>query len=452
MQTRKTVICLPLTVIALTAALSLPWTVASAGASWPMIEQVSVDSNEAVSQGISGSPDLSEGGRYVAFTSDDESLAPEGQRFEWVTIFLRDVKAGVTHPVSLSRSGKGPTHESFDPQVSSDGRFVLFHSDATNLVWNQRDAEDGSSDIFLRDMERQRNVLITRAPDGHAVGGAFNHDISPDGNTIVFDSRFPFVPDDHDAYRDVYSFNRKRKEYSLVSKNRTVLRKLGDRSVEANSFGPAPSWNGRHTAFDSESNNLVPNDSNEASDIFVRDRRTGSIERVSVSSGGEQGDSDSLAAKISGDGRYVVFMSDATDLIDNDTNGMRDIFVHDRQTGKTRRVSQRPGGAGGNRPSFDPSISSDGRSVTFRSYASNLSSDDTGGTDDLDVFLADLESREVRLVTRGCSGDSRGKDAVVSRLGRRVAFVTTASDLASGDAGGDLYDVYLRRMSGGCSG
>ena len=121
----------------------------------------------------------------------------------------------------------------------------------------------------------------------------------------------------------------------------------------------------------------MPGDTNEATDVFVRDRQTGATRRVSVGPGGVQGDSSSFTPSISADGRFVAFSSSASNLVPDDINGIPDVFVRDRQTGTTRRVSVGPGGVQGNSSSFDPAISADGRFVAFISAASNLVPGDT---------------------------------------------------------------------------
>ncbi len=145
------------------------------------------------------------------------------------------------------------------------------------------------------------------------------------------------------------------------------------------------SADGRHVTFVSDANNLVPSDTNGKWDIFVYDRITGMTERVSVNSSGIQANGDSYHASISADGRYVAFESSASNLVPGDTNGRMDIFVHDRITGITERVSVDSSGIQANQGCGSPSISADGRYVAFTSWASNLVPGDTNGK--CDVFL-----------------------------------------------------------------
>ncbi len=129
----------------------------------------------------------------------------------------------------------------------------------------------------------------------------------------------------------------------------------------------AVSDDGRYVAFDSFASNLVPGDSTPGRDIFVHDRQTGEITLVSINSDSVQANDESYFPAISGDGRYVVFTSFATNLVSGDTNGKRDIFLHDRQIGATERVSVASDGTQGNNFSSDPAVSNDGRYVVFSS-------------------------------------------------------------------------------------
>jgi len=151
---------------------------------------------------------------------------------------------------------------------------------------------------------------------------------------------------------------------------------------------PALSVDGRLVAFQSDATNLVVRDTNGATDVFVHDRQTGTTERVSVASGGSQGDSFSAGPVLSADGRLVAFHSTATNLVARDTNGATDVFVHDRQTGTTERVSVASGGTQGNDSSAGPVLSADGGLVAFHSTATNLVSGDANGA--YDVFVHEL--------------------------------------------------------------
>ncbi len=152
------------------------------------------------------------------------------------------------------------------------------------------------------------------------------------------------------------------------------------------SFYPSISADGRYVAFYSDATNLVAGETNVKYDVFVYDRKTHKTRRVSVSSGGQEGNGNSLAPSISADGRYVAFHSYASNLVAGDSNNIVDVFVYDRRKHKTRRVSVSSGGQQGNSFSLDPSISADGRYVAFHSYASNLVAGDTNDKSDVFVY------------------------------------------------------------------
>ena len=217
----------------------------------------------------------------------------------------------------------------------------------------------------------------------------------------------------------------------------------------SDSLSPSISADGRYVAFYSFASNLVTGDSNGASDIFVHDRNTGDTERVSVDSGGTQGNSGSYGPSISSDGRYVAFHSFASNLVAGDSNGVVDIFVHDRNTGDTERVSLDSSGTQGNSGSANPSISSDGRYVAFYSFASNLVAGDTNGA--YDIFVHDRntgDTERVSVDSSGTQGNSDSANASISSDGRYVAFFSGASNLVTGDSNG-FSDIFVHDRNSG---
>src|SRR5262245_36125797 len=171
----------------------------------------------------------------------------------------------------------------------------------------------------------------------------------------------------------------------------------------------AISADGRYVAFESNSPNLVPGDTNDARDVFVRDRVLGTTERVSLTSAGGQSNQDpndffSIVLSMSGDGQVVAFETLASNLVPGDTNGWADVFVRDRLHGTTERVSVDSNGAQAAGPSIDSSVSFDGRYVAFMSYAPNLVVNDTNGSSD--IFVRD----RVLGTTKRVSADSNGNE------------------------------------------
>ena len=208
----------------------------------------------------------------------------------------------------------------------------------------------------------------------------------------------------------------------------------------------AVSADGRYAVFESSAANVVSGDTNNRRDVFVVDRQTGGVSRVSVDSNGAQANSDSFYPSISADGRYVAFHSSASNLVAGDANGSQDVFVRDLQSGTTTLVSVADGGGAGNNSSYYPSISADGRYVAFWSYASNLVAGDTNNRPD--VFMRDVQSDTTTLVSVADGGGAGNFDSYypsISADGRYVAFWSYASNLVAGDTNGRT-DVFLHEV------
>ncbi|GIK58994.1 MAG: hypothetical protein HND44_16135 [Chloroflexi bacterium] len=216
----------------------------------------------------------------------------------------------------------------------------------------------------------------------------------------------------------------------------------------AASSRPAVSADGRYVAFSSDANNLVSGDTNGVTDIFVYDRVSNTTQRVSIRTGGEQANGPSFSPAISDDGRIVAFSSLASNLVSGDTNGRADVFVHDRQTGQTSLMSVVLNGTA-NGDSRDPDVSGDGRYVVFASSASNLVGGDTNQADD--IFRWD----RVALIMERISVDSNGAQAndfsrhpAINGNGQRIVFTSDAGNLVAGD-GNFTADIFLRDTSTG---
>ncbi|WP_020563965.1 TolB family protein [Methylosarcina fibrata] len=209
------------------------------------------------------------------------------------------------------------------------------------------------------------------------------------------------------------------------------------------------SGNGRYVAFASEASNLVLGDTNNVSDVFVRDLLTGTTRRVSVNGSGGQGLGESEYPSISPDGRYVAFASATADLVPGDTNGYLDVFVRDLKTGVTKRASLDSSGNQGNEGSLETSVSANGRYVVFQSYASNLVENDNNGVPD--IFVRDLVSgttRRISVDSSGTEANDSSQGAVISANGRYVAFQSFASNLVSGDDNTNS-DVFIHDLKTG---
>jgi len=300
---------------------------------------------------------------------------------------------------------------------------------------------NGVSDIFVRD--RQTGVTIRVSVDSYGVegnNGSYYPSISADGRYVAFHSTSSnLVAGDNNSTFDVFVHDRLSGETTRVSVDSYGAE--GD----AESLCPSISADGRYVAFDSAATNLVADDYNYTWDIFIHDRQTGETTRVSVDSYGAESDGESLYASISADGRCVVFQSYATNLVPGDDNDSVDIFVHDRQLGETTRVSVHSDGTQGNGDCYNPSISADGRYVAFQSYATNLVAEDTNN--EVDIFVHDRllgETTRVSIDSQGAQANGESSTPIgISGDGRYVAFPSHASNLVAGDYNG-MADVFVR--------
>lgn len=355
----------------------------------------------------------------------------------------------ITERVSLGPRGVQGNDYSLNPSISADGRFVAFTSYASTLVPGDSNA---TGDVFVRDRLTRTTSRVSVGPGGAqaneysqtGTGYGSNQAISADGRFVVFVSAATnLVPGDTNGFPDMFVRDR--------VKGTTRRMSLGPGGTQANegSLNPAISADGRFAAFSSYATNLVRGDINGASDVFVRDRVTGTTQRVSLALGGSQGNYDSHEPAISADGRFVAFLSYASNLVPGDTNGQGDVFVRDRKTATTRRVSVGPRGIQANAFSDLPVISADGRFVAFFSEATNLVPGDTNGT--WDVFIRDRVKETTRRVSVGPGGVQGNRSSygqAISADGRFVAFRSAASNFVPGDTNG-FDDVFVRdRLKG----
>jgi Tol biopolymer transport system component len=345
-------------------------------------ERVSVSSSGAQGDSHSTNASISPDGRFVAFESLATNLVA-GDTNGFQDVFVHDRLSGTTERVSVGSGGVQGNNLSYCPSLSGDDRFVAFTSLATNLVAGDT---NGVGDVFVYDRQlgtTQRVSVNSSGVQGDISSGYRGSSLSADGRFVAFDSLATnLVAGDGNSAEDVFVHDRQGGTTELVS-----VAAFGGGGTSGSGTFFQISADGRFVAFDSGAWNLVVGDTNGAWDVFVRDRQLGTTERVSVDSGGAQGNSGSSYPSISSDGRFVAFMSDASNLVTGDTNGRWDIFVRDLQSGTTERVSVASGGPQGNNYSLVPSLSADGHFVAFSSAASNLVAGDTGGF--TDVFVRD---------------------------------------------------------------
>jgi hypothetical protein len=340
--------------------------------------RVSVRSNGTQADGSSQIPDISSSGRFVTFLSLASNLVP-GDTNGTYDIFVHDRKTDKTTRVSTLSNGDEANGASIYPKISADGRFVTFESSATNLVPGDG---NGTSDIFVKDRKTGKTRRVNLRSNGTQANQSSNYaDISPNGRYVTFTSSATnLVNDDTNATSDVFVHDRNNKKTKRAS--------VGGAGQGNNGSLLSTVSNNGQVAFASLATNLVGGDTNATYDIFVRNTSANNTKRVSVNTAGDQGNGQSPATwrpEISGSGRYVAFESNATNLVANDTNAVADIFVRDRKQNKTRRVSVRFDGAQSNNHSYIADITDSGRFIVFTSQATNLVVGDSNAT--LDTFL-----------------------------------------------------------------
>ena len=351
-----------------------------------------------VSSTADGTLALSADGRYLAFNTNgyDNDNSED--------VYRLDRQTGTLDRVSVAPGGGQPTcsspgcvFSSWYPSISADGRYVAFYSFATNLITGDTQAAN-NSDVFVRDMQAGTTERVSVASAGTQSNGlSVEPSISADGRYVAFrsfatnlvsgnnntgSSATCAVTGQTSTTSDVYVHDRQTGTTELVS--------VGMNGTQDGcSWQPSISADGRYVAFVSSATNLIPSDTNSAWDVYVRDRQTGRTERVSVTSDGAQGSCPTASCRcgapsISPDGRYVAFHTFAA-LVPDDVNGTGDIYIHDRETGSSERVSlaypgeQVPGEPPGNANSTSgpnaanpPGISGDGRIIVFDSFAADL--------------------------------------------------------------------------------
>ena len=341
-------------------------------------ERVSVasDSTEADDEVFTMS--LSSNGRFVAFGSFATNLVDDDTN-GFIDVFVHDRDTGATERVSIATAGTQANNESDSPAISSVGRFVAFRSDATNLVVNDTNHH---SDIFVHDRTLGVTERVSVASDGtQANGDSTLPAISADGRFVAFSSEASnLVAGDTNNQADIFLHDRQSDTTELIVGPAEFNSGAGTIIV-----APAISPDGDFVGLRSDADDLVVGDTNNSFDAFLVARDTLIAERLSLSSSEVQGNSDSSRPSISSNNRYAVFSSIATNLVSQDTNGSEDVFVRDRDAGQTRRVSIAFDGSEGDNNSFSAVISGDGQFVAFTSFAENLVENDTNGV--LDIFI-----------------------------------------------------------------
>lgn len=403
---------------------------------------------------------LSQDTRLVGFASQATNLVP-GDTNASDDVFVHDRIANTTERVSVGSGGVQANDDSVFPSFSADGRYVAFHSIATNLVSGDT---NGSADVFLRDRLTGVTELVSLGPGGERGNGhSVDPQLSADGRYVAFFSNAWTAP-----YFNVFVRDRLLRTTEMVSRKGVptdgLVSSEGWPGPDGDSFSPAISGDGRFVAFHSGSTILnpqyrqlvagqpaSPGDLNGAADVFVHDRLLDWTTRVSVGLLGIEANGASAHPAISADGRYIAYHSVASNLVPLDTNGTADIFVYDRITGVTTRANTNAVAdvvVQPNAGSFFPALTASGDVVAFFSAASNLDVRDGNGV--YDVFIHHRPTTLTSLLSAPFAGLSGNGPSIHPALGAEpavVAFNSSATNFVPDDTNG-VDDTFVGDPSG----
>jgi Tol biopolymer transport system component len=330
--------------------------------------------------------------------------------------------------------------------VSPDGRFVLFSSTSTDLVPGDT---NGQRDVFLKNVQTGETIRIVGTGGVEFTGGQTwnSATLFNDGRRVVFQSQATnAVPGDVNGVADIFVKDLVTGVVAAVSADAGGTLGNSPSSLNFNAFGQTA---GDLVVFSSTANNLVAGDSNGTTDVFVKNVVSGAISRISTDAGGGQVNGASSDGRITADGAKVVFVSFASNLVPGDGNGFQDVFVKTLATGAVERVSTSSAGVEANAQSSFASFSPDGTKVLFVSNASNLVANDTNGA--ADVFIKDLATGEVQRVSTDAAGaqlSGASNNASFSADGAKVLFFTAAANAVPGDTNG-FTDAFVKTLATG---
>ena len=392
---------------------------------------------------------ISSSGQHTVFNSRATDLVSPADTLSNDDIFLYDRSTNMTERVSVKYNTSAGEPDSFStyPSVSADGRYVVFNSGATDLV-NPPDSL-GNSDVFLRDRVAGSTERISvNTSGGEPDNWSSNPSVSADGRYVVFDSGATDLvsPSDSLSHGDVFLRDR----VSGTTERVSVKYNTSAGEPDGYSSNPSVSADGRYVVFQSSATDLVnPSDSLSQTDIFLRDRVVGSTERISVNTNGGEPNNYSSQSSISANGRYIVYLSFASDLVDNDNNGQNDVFIYDRILQTTERVNVNDAGeeANGQTSTYGgAALSSDGRYVAFTSSATNLVENDNNAAPD--VFRRDRKIGKVIRNSVNTNGEevsgASPYNVEMSANGRFIVFGSTANDLVEPNDPGTTTDIFMR--------
>ncbi|MFC8130229.1 TolB family protein [Streptomyces sp. NPDC057302] len=354
-----------------------------------------------------------------------------------------------TERVSVGQEGAEGNAASTNPAISADGRYVAFVSASRNLVANDT---NGTPDAFVRDLRTGKTQRVSVKSNGKASHGVVREvSLSPDGRYVVFTSTADdLVAGDPNDLDDVFLHDRNTGKTQRISPTGASYDGLRSNLT----YDPVVSGDGRYVAYASGAEDLVAGDANKRDDVFRYDRKKKTTELAQLTNAGKQGEGDAFAPAFAGDsgGRYLAFTSNASGLADVEDHSLAtDIFLRDREKSTTELISV-PHGYNRKTPSWDPALSGDARYVAFTSASRALSPEGPAPTSAHNVFLYDRETKRMRLVSAapdGTPADGDSDDVSLSRDGRYAVFTSAATNLAPDEDGDSSADVFLRDMRTG---
>jgi dipeptidyl aminopeptidase/acylaminoacyl peptidase len=348
---------------------------------------------------------------------------------------------GQTQRVSLTEFGTQVFNAAYEPSVSRDGSRVAFHTQAALVVGDT----NGTTDVYVFDRTSYSVTLVSTSTSG-TLGNSSSYEaaISGDGQWVAFSTYATNLYGfDTNGLPDVMLKNLATGSLTRVSALVGSIHAASGESRRA-----ALSYDGRFVAFDTTGDIYSAEDTNDDWDVYLRDMQQGTIQLVSRAVFGGAGNSGSVRASVSDNGRYVCFSSASTNFSFGDANGTTDVFVRDVAAGATSLVSRVPGGAQGNDSSWQPSMSADGQRVAFATYATNFVFGDTNGR--ADVYVVDRAANTLRLMSGAPAGgftSDGGSEAHISADGSTVVFTSAAPEITS-DASPFL-STYVRNIERG---
>jgi hypothetical protein len=419
------------------------WTVDGALAQPGNITLVSTSDSGVKGNGGSGGPSLSADGTKAVFSSWATNLDP-ADTDTINDVYVKDLVSGDIMLASTSDSGIKGNGSNYWLSISADGTAVAFVSFATNLDPVDTDAV---LDVYVKNITTGDLTLASTSDSGVKASGESNYAmLSADGDRVSFLSRATNLdPADTDTRPDIYVKD--------ITTGDLMLASTSDSGVKGNdeSWFPSPSADGSKVAFISLAENLDPGDTDAKFDTFVKDLPSGDIMLASTSDSGEKGNHHSSFFRrpsLSSDGASVAFESFASNLDPDDHDHLADIYVKDLPTGGITLASTSDSGMKGENGSYAPFMSSDRGRVAFYSYATNL---DPADVDRIpDVYVKDLVSGDITLASTSDSGVKGSGDSytpVLSAYGTSVAFYSYATNLDPAD-GDSLEDVYVKVLEG----